>query len=354
MLAAFATEAVIIFFVLSGLVITRSVLRTAPTASVFLCERLVRIYPIYMIALSLAIVTAWVLRDPSQSRSTWVGNLFFLQSLNGALFPAPSTDQPLWSLANEMTYYVIFAACIAKGFLKYLFWIAAIISAVIVSFVVPSGVAGHLVVVMSLALPWLFGSLVAGDHGFLPRFSVASGVCFLMIGLMFARSPLSGNFYDPFRLCAFGLLSTPLLSALSTNGDEETGSYVLARAIAFGVGAALLWTISPALFVTKAFLTAVGLAAVIIPLSVVDAVLRRIAFLRRPLTYVGSISYALYAIHVPILLLIRHVTPDNPFLRLALFLPSIFLVAHLLERRLQPCAAATLLRRKRSPERGEA
>ena len=336
MISAFGTEAVIVFFALSGLVITRSVLRTSPTPVRFIWHRLVRIYPIYIFAIGLAALTAWLVAGTMQAPSVWIGNLFFLQTLGGFIVPAPSTNPPLWSLSYEMMYYAIFAACLWRPSILGIFWCLASSSAIIASLYTPVGILGHWVGTLSLGLPWLFGNAIARFPARFPTISVPLGVCLLVIGLIFSRSPLSGSFYDPFRLCAFGLLCCPLLLALSSSQKECVPMNVLIRPIAFVFGEILLWTISPALFITKAGLTVAGLAATIMPLKAVDTVLRHMRVLQRPLVYVGSISYALYTIHVPILLLIRHFTPEIAALRLMIFFPSIIIIAHILERRIQP------------------
>lgn len=108
MRTAFSTEAVIIFFVLSGLIMTLSVQRKPRTAGKFIRQRLVRVYPIYLFAVALAGMMA-VLIGGRLSDTSWFGNLLFLQTLSGNIVSPPSTNPPLWSLSYEMTYYAFFA-----------------------------------------------------------------------------------------------------------------------------------------------------------------------------------------------------------------------------------------------------
>lgn len=340
MLSAFATEAVIIFFVLSGLVISRSVQRNTPGAIRFLSQRLVRIYPIYFFSIVLAIIASFVFFSKNESVSVTIGNLLFLQDLGGYIVPPLATNQPLWSLSYELAYYAIFALTIWQTSIIRIFWVAAILGALAVSLKMPTGVYGHFAGIFSLALPWLFGNWIARNVERCHNVSVALGVCLLIIGLTFARSPFTENFYDPFRLCAFGLLSSPLILALARPADQIERVDLPIRPIAFAIGASLLWEISPALFVTKFTLTMAAAVAAFVPLKLVETILLRISFFKQAFVYVGSISYAIYAIHVPILFLLKPITPDIAIVRLTLYFSTVFLISHLLERCLQPAIAS--------------
>jgi peptidoglycan/LPS O-acetylase OafA/YrhL len=98
----------------------------------------------------------------------------------------------------------------------------------------------------------------------------------------------------------------------------------------------MLWTVSPALPITKIVLTAVGLAAALTPLTPINYLLNLVEPLKAVFVYLGSISYALYAIHVPILILLKLATPDVAWIRLLLFTGCLLAAAHFLEQVLQP------------------
>lgn len=93
---------VLIFFVLSGYVIGISTKKplTKETIGLYLKKRLVRIWPIYIISLILA-----VLLSPPLPLVTIVSNLLFLQIL---WKPVIATNAPLWSLHYEMLFYLLF------------------------------------------------------------------------------------------------------------------------------------------------------------------------------------------------------------------------------------------------------
>ena len=124
-LTSLGAEAVVAFFVLSGFLVGGSLLRARRLCwRRYLSTRLVRLWIVLLPALLLAafllvftpveylsgqLRSAWasgpVPGDQSCSLSTWFGNLFFLQKIAVPVF---CNDGPLWSLAYEFWYYLLF------------------------------------------------------------------------------------------------------------------------------------------------------------------------------------------------------------------------------------------------------
>ena len=121
-LTAAAHEAVVIFFVLSGFLIGGTVRRAIERGEwswkSYLTHRLVRLWIVLLPGLMLCLLLDKIGVAFAASRSlfpgdaaqndtavAFVGNLFFLQ---GVFVPAFGSDGPLWSLANEFWYYILF------------------------------------------------------------------------------------------------------------------------------------------------------------------------------------------------------------------------------------------------------
>ena len=127
-LTGFGHESVIVFFVLSGYFIGSSVWRDESAWSwrEYLTRRLVRLYVVLLPALLLTAVAdqiavrlpqgdAYYLQalpnfngQPLADRMTWpalLGNAVFLQTISVPVF---GSNSALWSLANEAWYYVLF------------------------------------------------------------------------------------------------------------------------------------------------------------------------------------------------------------------------------------------------------
>jgi peptidoglycan/LPS O-acetylase OafA/YrhL len=123
-------QSVLIFFVLSGYLISGSILRSVVRGewrwSSYLVHRFVRLWVVLIPALLLGALWDWIglhysnspilyqgitpkshLQNVSHSLTpaAFVGNIAFLQTL---LVPAFGSNDALWSLANEFWYYLLF------------------------------------------------------------------------------------------------------------------------------------------------------------------------------------------------------------------------------------------------------
>jgi len=131
LLTGLGHQAVMIFFVLSGFFISRSIVKACDRDNWswrnYMIQRLCRLWVVLLPAL--VFTFAWdrlglilsnspflytgahslnvISRDASSNlgAATFFGNFFFLQTI---LFPAYGTNGPLWSLANEFWYYIMF------------------------------------------------------------------------------------------------------------------------------------------------------------------------------------------------------------------------------------------------------
>lgn len=129
-LTSLGHQAVLVFFVLSGFFISRSVLgsfhETRWSWTIYLVNRLTRLLSVLVPGLLLCVFwDQWGMRLPSaqlfyyhdipalgagaviahSSPTVFLGNLLFLQSI---YFPPFGSDMPLWSLSYEFWYYMLF------------------------------------------------------------------------------------------------------------------------------------------------------------------------------------------------------------------------------------------------------
>lgn len=115
-ISTFGHDAVIIFFVLSGFLVGGAVLKMDTVSSRDLWEygidRGVRIGPVLLAATTLAIVLQRVmpLSGCSDNAVTILGNALALQNI---LVKPLCNNLPLWSISNEVVYYLIFPVIIA-------------------------------------------------------------------------------------------------------------------------------------------------------------------------------------------------------------------------------------------------
>lgn len=113
-LFSFGQEAVIIFFLLSGYVITLSMDKNNYGFITYFKHRFLRIYSVVFIAYLVSFVTyILILKNPFPEFETIIFNLFMLQdkiSFNLGDFAVEPifNNQPLWSLSYEWWFYMVF------------------------------------------------------------------------------------------------------------------------------------------------------------------------------------------------------------------------------------------------------
>lgn len=123
---ALAGYSVMVFFALSGYMITLSIYKnvsdtyfTSFNANKFFKDRLIRLYPPLILSTLIAVIVYILsnklgldLLDHNGKKIVELGagvhaSLFFLQNLFVDIFPTPLLNSPLWSLSHEFWFYVI-------------------------------------------------------------------------------------------------------------------------------------------------------------------------------------------------------------------------------------------------------
>ncbi len=108
----FGTQAVVVFFVISGLLIGGLLLSRMYESRAFrygeyMIARIVRLgvvlYPALALSFILQILSLTKSCQHTDSLYTFVSNILFLQNISAA---PVCNDHPLWSLSNEMFYYI--------------------------------------------------------------------------------------------------------------------------------------------------------------------------------------------------------------------------------------------------------
>jgi peptidoglycan/LPS O-acetylase OafA/YrhL len=125
--SSFGHDAVIVFFVLSGYLVGGAVLKLDMKSSdelqAYWIDRAVRIGPVLIAAtaFSTALQHAAPLFECNDSGATVLGNALALQNL---LVRPLCNDLPLWSISNEVVYYLVFPVMIAAISRLFSVWLA--------------------------------------------------------------------------------------------------------------------------------------------------------------------------------------------------------------------------------------
>lgn len=158
--------AVVIFFVLSGLLITYATLRKPSGFQFreFAIDRFARIYGAYLVVLVLVIaIDRWAIHlDPASyghrgwfDTRTFLGNVFMLQDhpLLEQRMSSFGSARPFWTLAIEWWIYMAFGWLVLRGNKPYALWVLVLGALAIVPAHHVFGGRGN-----GLALAWMFGA----------------------------------------------------------------------------------------------------------------------------------------------------------------------------------------------------
>ncbi len=193
------TYGVVAFFVVSGYLMATIAPKYTP--STFLAHRITRIYPIYWLTVAAAIIffyALWNITKPNAGYVPDIGTMLMgrgseIDILRLTLTPIKYPDFPLgieWTLLYETTFYVFVYLVSFFGYIRYLqhislVWLALIIGA----FLVMPNIQGSYIQPNLLTLPTLFinAAFIFGILGpkiekwIPPYFSIAFGVVVLVV-----------------------------------------------------------------------------------------------------------------------------------------------------------------------------
>ena len=299
----FGQEAVLVFFLLSGFVIHYSFHFSPRQGFVdYLIKRTRRIYPIFIIALFLSLLAAFLGADLliwGDLLHSFLGNMLMLQDHPGR--PSPwflpfCGNDPLWSLAYEWWFYMLYFPLVKycpSGWQRFLVFSLAGIGIAFDSFF-PNPPCHYL----ALLPVWWFGVEMAKEF-------LASG----RITLYGQRTYLS-------------LLLVPLIFYLAVTLNWHFSGKPLAL-------------IAYPLVDLRYFVSTLGLFFMALFWRRLDFSGHRI--FSRPLIFIGTFSYALYVFHYPLIFRLR-LFGDNHLFYLDLFLRLLlaFALSFFVERYFQP------------------
>ncbi|WP_345186733.1 acyltransferase [Microbacterium panaciterrae] len=278
-------EAVVIFFVLSGFVLTLPMLRgRGLDLWAYYPRRVLRLWlPVAASVILAAAVIILTRQTPSGALSAWVKQYSFAnldpRKILGAMMVItgdPVINNPLWSIKWEM----LFSLLLPVAFLITLrvtrnYWLVIIAAAIVSSIGEPATVLGVKYMPMFLA-----GCVVAK-----------------IVHTRTTPAPASRAWLMVFGGAA--LIAVPdLARVVHLPGLVQATAYA-----AVTVGAAMI------------------IAGLTIPSGVTAA------FASRPFRFLGRISFSLYLVHVPILIGAVHLMPSHPNEILFASIPTAFVIA---------------------------
>jgi peptidoglycan/LPS O-acetylase OafA/YrhL len=218
--SSFGHDAVIVFFVLSGYLVGGAVLRLDMKSSddlrAYWIDRAVRIGPVLIAttAFSTALQHAAPLFECNDTTTTVLGNALAFQNL---LVRPLCNNLPLWSISNEVVYYLVFPVMVAAFLRLFSIWLAISIMGVMLVCILALSLTPLDESNIVLDFPfWLIGTalwFVPGD------FRRWRWLALLMVAgaLLFGRLDVGKNhfwFRDLFLAVGFSFLLVTFLNQL--------------------------------------------------------------------------------------------------------------------------------------------
>jgi peptidoglycan/LPS O-acetylase OafA/YrhL len=328
-ISSWGTESVIIFFILSGIVINLSFSKNPTNRINFFKNRLIRIYPQYIIGIGFAILVSSIGISKEISINELIGNLFFLGTFQNYLVSVLDGNPVIWSLTFEIFFYSVFMFISGRNQkLAILIWLMVALFLVPLYYLSWNKVFAHFISMFAFSSIWLVGYLLAEFRYIFIKPRLFTALFFLGLLPGISRLHISDNYYCVIKYLLFAVISIPFFLYVikdekKINHEEssifDNKNLLIAVLILFIFSvlnfsnsldsSKLFYLFFPSAICLFMFLKkrTIIILAISKYLNLPDKIVETIAL------YAGKYSYSLYIVHFPILLFINHYIP-NPIL----------------------------------------
>ncbi len=335
------TDAVIIFFILSGVVINMSQTNNPKSKKAFLANRLIRLYPQFIIGLVLGLLALSITKTHLPPAKAIIGNFFMLSTLKehmGYITSCIQSNSPIWSLSFEMLFYVLFAFVIGRHQKTTIFiWLVVSLAVLpLYYFKTEPNVVGHIVAVLAFSSIWLIGYYIYEyrNYFYTDKYTALFSAGTLPI---ISRMHLSAHYYDPVKYLLFAAAAIPFFRYCLQTPPKGKKINLYYLVIPYLV---IVYTVfnQPYITFTNFVLYAslpVGLMTTCFMIDIINLKRSFLKFISKAGKLLGKYSYSIYISHYPVLFICAFFFHSSiPYLIVSL--PVIFTIAYYLESWLQP------------------
>ena len=345
------TDALMIFFMLSGIVINLTESRKPKPAREFLKNRVKRIYPLFLAGMLLAFFALFITGSAFPSLQTSLGNFFMVSTMSdymGYIVPSIKSNLAVWTLTFEMGFYVLFALTIGRNQKRAIFyWFLIALASIPLYFLkVEKDVFFHIIAVLAFSSIWLVGYYIYQYRDYFYADRNVASFCLGILPLI-SRMHFTDNFYDPFKYFILSLFAIPFLRyclQLPYSGFKIKLIYLVIPHLVI-VACALTMHYIPvknALVYSTLPYVYMGIGYLI---HISKAKQKIIGFVNKSGEVLGKHSYALYITHFPIVFIFSLLI-HNVALYVLVTVPVVAVVTYLLENRVQPTIMRLFDKRK--------
>lgn len=314
MIFNWGTEAVYIFFILSGIVIHLSITRTPKTTTHFLIDRFFRIVPVYLFGIVLALFIMDSLNTYLDSKII-LGNIFFLGTLQGFIVRVLEVNPPIWSLTFEVFFYIVFSASMIanrKRNLK-IWMMISLLSIPLTKLDTGHFIIRHFTLMFAFSSGWLVGYYISEYKNKLNIFSRQQAIFSLLLLPAVSRLTFSGEYYDPVKYLLFCIVSVPFFSWI-LNQNQSRVKIKVSNAITFIAYISVVFGLilfSNSTLLSKIIYTLLPFLSFVRIRNVNVKIFNN--FKKISADVLGKYSYSLYILHFPILFFISKVIPKPEY-----------------------------------------
>jgi peptidoglycan/LPS O-acetylase OafA/YrhL len=339
--AYWGTDALILFFMLSGLVINLSESKKPKTRLMFIKNRFIRIYPQFLAGMLLAFLALYVTNSSFPSARDIIGNLLMVSTMKdymGYTVASIESNLPVWSLTFEVSFYLLFALTIGRKQKTALFvwFLMSMIAIPVFFFRTNIDPITHVVAIFAFSSTWLIGYYIYRYRNY---FYVEKYTVFFGLGILplISRMQFSPNFYDPLKYFIFSIFAIPFLRyclQLPPAGKKIKMIYLIIPHTLLVIAAltirymplknTIIYSTFPYLYMCIGF--------AIDKLNIKDKLL---VFIDKGGSVMGKYSYSLYITHYTVLFVFSRLI-HNVLVYALVSLPVILLIAYSLEGWMQP------------------
>ena len=342
-IAAWGTEAVIVFFLLSGVVINHTVKKYSQNTFTFLKKRALRIMPIYYTCILMAIGIDYLTNYHLNSTNNYLGSFFFVATLHGLLTYPLATIAVAWSLSFEVFFYLVFALTIGKYQRKILLaWSTlAIISIYFYYVPITNNILAYFVLMLSFSSLWLCGYFIYEYRQRIKTNFATAVFAFSMIPLI-NRLQISPMFYDIVIYLVTALVCLPIfIFALNSGQPSQTQTKTLHLTHwhylpIYLIATYLSLKYSKSLLISRVIYMSIPIISlVLLNVKVEVAIKQMLRSWEKAMFFIASISYALYLTHMPVIFLFGRLIPSVLYLNIILIIIVTFSISTFLEHYFQ-------------------
>ncbi|ASU35115.1 acyltransferase family protein [Mucilaginibacter xinganensis] len=349
--AYWGTDALIMFFMLSGLVINLSESKKPKSRFEFIRNRFIRIYPQFVVGMLLAFIALYITSTAFPSFKTIIGNFFVVSTMEdymGYIVASIQSNLPVWSLSFEVAFYVLFALTIGRNQKKVMFYwfLLSLIAIPLYFFRLERDALTHVIAIFAFSSVWIVGYYIYQyrDYFYVEKYTVLFSLGILPL---ISRMQFSPNFYDPLKYFIFSLFAIPFFRyclQLPPAGRKIKMIYLVVPHTVFVIAAltirymplknAIIYSTFPYLYMGIGYL-----------IDVFNLKIRVKNFITKSGAIMGKYSYPLYITHYTVLFVFSKLL-HNVLLYVLVSLPIILAIAYSLENWLQPAVMNYFKRNK--------